>query len=336
MHTGERTKSKQLVYVASTAVALAFIVTSLVAIFYPTLARVIPLLNLVFVVFFLLMNRLVHGLVHKKEKDLIGRLEKQEIELREALDQAQAAIRARQSIISNMSHEFRTPLNSVIGFAELLQEGETDPEKAEMAACVSRSGWDLLEMVNKLVKLAELSAANPDSRSNSGSWAGEEVFTLAELISRLDTRYRNKALERKLGFVCVHEGDQSLRGDLESLIGVLEIFVENAIKYSDSGDICISARELAVADGKRVVVECKVRDQGKGIDAATMARISEPFMQGEDPLTKRYSGCGTGLYTARKLAENLRADLRIESNPGEGTSAFLVVPLETESTRGVT
>jgi len=336
MHTGERAKSKQLVYVASTAVALAFIIISLIAFRYPNLARGMPLLNLVFVVLFLLINHTVHGLVHAKEKVLIDRLEKQEIELREALDQAQTAVRARQSIISNMSREFRTPLNSVIGFAELLQEGETDPEKAEMAACISKSGWDLLEMVNKLVKLAELSAANPNPRTNQCSCAGEEVFTLAELVSRLDTSYRNKASERKLGFTCVHEGDQLVRGELESLIGVLEIFVENAIKYSDSGDICISARELAVADGKRVVVECKVSDQGKGIDAATMARISEPFMQGEDPLTKRYSGCGTGLYTARKLAENLRADLRIESNPGEGTSAFLVVPLETESTRGVT
>ncbi len=328
MQTGTRKKSEHLVYVGSTAVALVFIVTSLVALRYPDLATKLPVLNLIFVVYFLLVNRVVHGLVHKNERNLIEILRKQENELKEALDQAQTAVRARQSIISNMSHEFRTPLNSVIGFAELLQEGEKDPEKAEMAACVSKSGWDLLGMVNKLVKMAELSAAN--ARSD------EEVFTLADLISRLDTSYRNKALERKLGFNCIHEGDQLVHGDLESLAGVLEIFVENAIKYSESGDICISARELAVADGKRVVVECKVSDHGKGIDAATMARISEPFMQGEDPLTKRFSGCGTGLYTARMLADKLRADLKIESTPGEGTSAFLVVPLETESTRGET
>jgi len=338
MRPRTRNKFKQPVYVASTVVTLAFIVTSLVAIRYPAPARVMSFLNLIFVAFFLLLNHTVHGLVHAKERDLIDRLEERENELKEALYQAQTAVRVRQSIISNMSHEFRTPLNSVIGFAELLQEGETDPEKAEMAACVSKSGWDLLEMVNKLVKMAELSAANPSSHANLSSRAnersGEQVFTLAELIARLDTNYRNKAFERKLGFICVHEGDQLVRGDLGSLIGVLEIFVENAIKYSESGDICISARELAVADGKRVVVECKVSDRGRGIDAATMARISEPFMQGEEPLTKHFSGCGTGLYTARKLAENLRADLKIESMPGEGTSAFLVVPLETESTRG--
>jgi len=334
MQTGTRQKFKILVKMGSTVVALSFIIISLLALRYPALTLKMPLLNLVFVAFFLLMNKTIHGLVHRKEKNFIEILQKQENELKEALNQAQSAVRARQSIMSNMSHEFRTPLNSVIGFAELLQEGETDTEKVEMAACISKSGWDLLEMVNKLVKMAELSSANPDSLADPRSV--EVVFTLADLIAKLDTCFRSKALERKLGFTCTHKGDQLVRGDLESITGVLEIFVENAIKYSENGDICISARELTVADRKRVLVECKVSDQGRGIDTATMARISEPFMQGEDPLTKRFSGCGTGLYTARKLAEYLRADLRIESTSGVGTSAFLVVPLETESTRGVT
>lgn len=281
------------------------------------------------IVFFVLLCALFyigHNFAARRESSRYRRMYEGKKELTDALERAEAGERARRAIIANMSHEFRTPLNTVIGFAELLAEGETDPERKEMACCVQRGGWDLLTLVNGLVKAAELSGGGYSDRMDR--------FSLSELLAAVEATRGGEARAKGLELLTECSGTREFKGDVESISSILGILVGNAVKYSEHGPISISARELDVTDGGRILIECRVRDHGKGMPKRTVEKLFAPFEQGEDPLTKRYPGVGVGLYTAKRLSEAVRGDLRLESKVGVGTTAFLVVPLEADIVEG--
>ncbi len=303
-----------------------FLALSLSAVFIPGLLRILPAANVVFLLGVVIINKLIRSAYTRAEELRMERISQGQRELHDALERAESGDRTRRSIIANMSHEFRTPLNTVIGFAELLAEGETDPERKEMARCVQRGGWDLLTLVNGLVKAAELSGGGYSDRADR--------FTLPELLSSVEASRGGEARTNGLDLVTECSGTREFFGDLESLGSILGILVGNAVKYTERGTISISARELDVADSGRVVVECRVSDTGRGMDEKTVSRLFSPFEQGDDPLIKRYPGVGIGLYTAKRLSEAIRGDLRLESKPGVGTTAYLIVPLETENIQG--
>lgn len=247
-------------------------------------------------------------------------------ELDEANRRAESAELARKAVIANVNHEFRTPLNSVIGFAELLCEGEVDSERAEMARCVREAGWRLMDMVNALVHAAEATAGAGVPR--------RDPFTLEELVGSVAARNRAEADKRGSLLETAWNGSRVLVGDLAMLENILGILVDNALKYGNGGKVSVAARELAVSDGSNVLVECSVKDQGDGIAPEVLDRLFRPFELGEPTLTKRYEGIGVGLYTAKRLAESLRAEIRLESAKHAGTTAYLVVPLEVGSEGG--
>jgi signal transduction histidine kinase len=266
-------------------------------------------------------------LIKRKEREVIRLEREKERIVNEARAIADSSDGVRRSIIANMTHEFRTPLNSVIGFAELLAEGETDQERIEMARCVQRGGWELLALVNSLVKAAELSNSIPKN-------AEPARFTLKELTAAVGAAHEQEAKSKGIRFVASCADAGRLVGDMDSIVAILGILVSNAVKYSESGTIELKARALSVTDGDSATIEFVVSDQGKGMERDKLERLFRPFEQGEDPLTKRYSGAGVGLYTAKRLTDALRGDLRLESERGVGTTAYLIIPLENDKGRG--
>lgn len=318
--------SRTSIIIVSYLVGGSFLALSAAALFVPGLLRLVPMMNVLFLVVFCFLNMLFRQASEKQETQRFEGLNRGRQELHDALERAEASERTRRSIIANMSHEFRTPLNTVIGFAELLAEGETNPERVEMARCVQRGGWDLLTLVNGLVKAAELAGGTCSDRADH--------FTLAEILAEVEAVRGGEARAKGLELVTSCAGDRRLVGDFESLTSILGILVGNAVKYSEKGTITLTARELEVTDGGRAVIECRVTDTGRGMDEKTIQHLFAPFEQGEGPLIKRYPGVGIGLYTAKRLTEAIRGDLRVESTLSVGTTAYLVVPLEIVSNQG--
>lgn len=318
--------NRKIILLSAYLIGGGFLAFSAAAAFVPAFLPALPAANAVFLLAGLVINKLVHDDSKLNEELRVERLHRGQRELHDALERAESSERTRRSIIANMSHEFRTPLNTVIGFAELLAEGETDGERKEMARCVQRGGWDLLTLVNGLVKAAELSGGGYSDRSDR--------FSLPELLASVEAARGPEARAKGLEMTTECTGAREFLGDLESLCSILGILVGNAVKYSERGTISVSARELEVADSGRALVEYRVSDSGLGMDEKTVSRLFAPFEQGDDPLIKRYPGVGIGLYTAKRLAEALRGDLRLESELGVGTTAYLIVPLEIDSIQG--
>lgn len=304
-----------------------FIVVSIVAQFRASVRSALPAFNLAVALIFAVANKLIYDRLRDAERQRTEELRKREQLLSETLERAEAGDRTRRAIIANMSHEFRTPLNSVIGFAELLVEGETDGDRAEMARCVQRSGWELLNMVNSLVKAAELSSA-------SNGMEAADHFRLQELAAVIEATFGDPVRRRGLTFETSAEGAHKVAGNLDAIINILDLLIDNAVKYSDSGTVRVNARELEVYEHDRVLIEVTVSDQGRGMDSVCLRRLFTPFEQGEDPMVKRHQGIGVGLYTAKRLAEALRGDIRIESELNSGTTAYLVIPLELYTIEG--
>ena len=315
---------KSPLFLAAFLIGVVLFAVSVLAFYFPAFTKNLPGLNILLMTLAVIVN--YFALMRLKKKDAAFQEEAMHRErlLHDALERAESSDKARRAIIANMSHEFRTPLNSVIGFAELLAEGESDGERIEMARCVQRGGWELLDLVNSLVKAAELS-------NGDGTVSETLSFTLKELTSAVGASHEKGIRAKGLHFQSNWEGGRVYRGDMDSISAILGILVSNAVKYSDSGTIELRARELSVSDGNRVTIEFVVEDQGNGIDEETMAHLFRPFEQGEDPLTKRYSGMGVGLYNAKRITEKLRGDLRLESRMGVGTTAYLILPLVAEA-----
>jgi signal transduction histidine kinase len=312
---------------AASAVGGLIFLASAAALAFPAVRQYLAAVNLSILLLSVFINHYALSLVKEREERLRRMAAEREALVDEARRNAEAGEKVGRAIISNMTHEFRTPLNSVIGFAELLAEGETDETRAEMARCVQRGGWELLALVNSLVKAAELSnsdAAGCDSCR----------FTLPELVAAVCADHEPEAKAKGLRFALETTSDRPLIGERDSIVAVLGILVSNAVKYSEKGEIALRARELNVSDGNGTTVEFAVADKGRGMAPETLNRIFRPLEQGEDPLTKRYPGAGIGLYTAKRLTDRLRGDLRVESKIGVGTTAYLIVPLEAASEQG--
>jgi signal transduction histidine kinase len=249
----------------------------------------------------------------------ITQLKRQQAELSAARDAAQAANRAKSAFLANMSHELRTPLNAVIGFSELIEQAihgaHADARYRDYAGHVLTGGRHLLRLINEILDLSKIEAEQmvlAEAPVDLGAMIGEAVRLLGP---------RAAAAGVTLG--CDLARDlPACRGDELRLKQVLLNLLSNAIKFTPSGG---SARIAAGLDGEgRLVVT--VADTGIGIAEADMARLFRPFSQLADAYSRPAEGSGLGLVIARRLVDLHGGELRLDSAPGQGTRAVVVLP----------
>ena len=233
--------------------------------------------------------------------------------LRQALDQARLAERARAAFLSNISHELRTPLNGVVAGLDLIASrgGSSDPEVLEM---IRASAAALERRLADLMRMAQLDATEDAPRL--------QVFHPAALLEALAGRYREAAEAKSLTIDVACAIDTCLTGDRECLEEALARLVDNAVKFSDRGRIRLSVRRLK--DGR---VRFAVDDQGVGFDPRMKDGLFEDFRQEDDSLTRRHGGLGLGLAIAREAARRLGGVLDAASSPGGGARFWLDVNL---------
>jgi signal transduction histidine kinase/CheY-like chemotaxis protein len=239
-------------------------------------------------------------------------------ELDEKAESLRRADQMKSRFLSHMSHEFRTPLNSILALTRLLEEradGDLTPEQEKQIGFIRRSAQDLTELVNDLLDLAKVEAGKTEVRPSA--------FDLGRLFGALRGLMRPLKVSPDVNLVFEEPaGIPELHTDEGKLGQILRNLVSNALKFTEHGEVRVSARLVAGEDD----VTISVADSGIGIAPEDQQRIFHEFGQVEGPLQRRVKGTGLGLALSRKLAELLGGSLTVRSAVGQGSTFTLTIP----------
>ena len=239
-------------------------------------------------------------------------------ELDERADYLRRASELKTKFLSNVSHEFRTPLNSIVSLARLLMDrmdGDLSAEQFKQVRYIESSARDLQEMVNDLLDLAKVEAGKIRIRSKR--------FEVHELFSALKGMLKPLLADNNSVDLVFEDavGLPPLRTDEGKVSQVLRNLISNALKFTPNGKVTVSARMVDDRD-----IQFTVSDTGIGIAAEHHETIFREFSQVENPLQERYRGTGLGLPLCRNLAMLLGGKIWLESELGHGSTFFVRLP----------
>jgi signal transduction histidine kinase len=241
-------------------------------------------------------------------------------ELVKTVEDLEIASQHKNQFVANMSHELRTPLAAILGYAELIQEGFYEPQGPKSLDALTRirsNGKHLLGLINTVLDIAKIESGQ--FTLNMGEYAIDSVVETVR--SATESLAQNKKLLLKT------EVAKSLPiglGDEQRLTQVLLNLVGNAIKFTDTGEVCVTARAV---NGHLAV---SVMDTGPGIPQQEQARIFEQFHQVDGSLTKAKGGTGLGLAIAKQIVEMHGGRIWVESTVGKGSTFQMKIPTRAE------
>ncbi len=243
---------------------------------------------------------------------------------------AQEAERLKSDFLANMSHEICTPMNAVLGMTHLAQQTELTSKQRGYLNRIQTSANNLLGIINDVLDFSKIEAGKLEMES--------VTFKLDQVLDNLGALINVTAGENELEvlFAIAPNVPTSLVGDPLRLGQVLTNLANNAVKFTESGEIVLTAK-LVSTDADKVTLEFSVIDTGIGLSEVQIDGLFQAFRQADSSTTRKYGGTGLGLAISKQLVEMLGGEIWVESEPGQGStfsfSAIFVRPVDTAQQR---
>ena len=239
-------------------------------------------------------------------------------ELNDKAESLKRASELKSRFLSNMSHEFRTPLNAIISLSDMLLnhlDGDLTSEQEKQVTFIRKSASSLTELVNDLLDLAKVEAGKVDVRVSA--------FEVTDLFSALRGMLRPLLANNDVALIFEEPSAiPTLKTDEGKVSQIMRNFISNALKYTEKGEVRVTAKM-----GANQTVIFSVADTGIGIAPENQNRIFEEFVQVNHPLQKRVKGTGLGLPLCKKLSELLGGRVEIQSTLGVGSIFSVTLPI---------
>jgi two-component system sensor histidine kinase RpfC len=244
----------------------------------------------------------------------------------DAIARAEAANQAKRRFISVVSHEMRTPLNAIIGMADLLRDTPLNREQADMLQTLRSSSRVMLGLVEEVLDFSKIEAGKVTLEKSD--------FDLHALVNSTCRILAAQAATKNVEFVVsiMPEVPPALRGDPHYLRQVLINLAGNAVKFTERGSVAVHVSSQSESDS-RVRLKFSIRDTGIGIAPEAQARIFESFTQADESTTRRFGGTGLGTTIAKQLVGLMGGRIGLESAVGLGSTFWLEVDLDKQPER---
>jgi signal transduction histidine kinase/ActR/RegA family two-component response regulator len=249
-------------------------------------------------------------------------MQKVQINLETARNEAEAANKAKSAFLANMSHEIRTPMTAILGYTQLLKDEETGDgqiiDRRDAVDIIARNGEHLLAVINDILDLSKIEAS---------MMSVEQVkFSPAAVVSQVHSLSKVRAEGKGVSLDVVFRTPvpSSIIGDPVRTRQILLNLVGNAVKFTNQGSVLMMVSHCT--DGANDTLQIEVRDTGIGIDAAVISKLFDPFSQADESTTRLHGGTGLGLGISKRLAGLLGGAISVNSKLHEGSSFTLSIP----------
>lgn len=247
-----------------------------------------------------------------------------EINLKQALEKAEESDRFKSSLMANMSHEFRTPMNGILGLASILKDMNTDPGNKEMINGIILSGTRLMDTLASVLDLADL-------ESTIGTKELHQV-NISETITKVCNDNRQKAKAKKLSFnLFPSDEDLYVTANHKDLVTLFSKLIDNAIKFTEQGHVDIKIETEYLDNIKYVKTE--ILDTGIGISGNCHSKIFEDFRQASEGISRNYEGTGLGLSLVKKIVSTIKGKIFVDSEIGKGSVFTIYLPADETKNR---
>ncbi len=266
-----------------------------------------------------IVNQIALGIERKQSEEV----------LRQALEAAKVANRAKSQFLSHMSHELRTPLNVILGFTQLLARGQLlTPQQQNYIDTINRSGEHLLVLINDVLEMSKIEAGQ--------LVLNETEFDLCHLLDWLFQMLRLKAETKHLAFnvECAEAVPRCIRADRGKLLQVLMNLLGNAIKFTDDGSVVLQVEggeHWKPDQSKPIRLKFEVVDTGIGIAPEDLHRLFEPFIQTQAEQANpeiSQEGTGLGLAISQRFVRLMGGEISVSSQVGQGSVFRFSLPVQ--------